>query len=77
MSRRFVRGLLLFVLVLGIATTVLLWDSEDTTAEASGCIECVSYVDCNNVFPGTVCNAGQGCICRIHPTCGGICVPGP
>ncbi len=73
MSKRFVRGLMLFILVLGIAATVLVWDSEDTTSEA-GCLRCFSATDCSSVPLGTPCSPGTNCRCWDDGQgCGVIC----
>ena len=75
MSRRFLRGLLLFIFVLGIAATVLLWDSGDTTSKAA-CDTCATSVDCQNTFPGTPCAAN--CSCQTIAGCGvANCFPNP
>ena len=63
----------LLALVVGIAASVLVWDSGDTTSNA-GCLTCVSAVDCSQVVgQGVVCNASQGCTCQFVQGCGNIC----
>lgn len=73
MRKHMFRIILLAVVVVGVAATTLLWDSEETECNA-GCLTCVSSIDCEASFPpGQTCNAAQGCTCRFIQGCGTIC----